>query len=165
MVRFETRSGKWLAAALTASLAINVFLGGLFVGRWMGPSPVLADRGPPRGGERPVQAAIQRMADALDATDRATFEGVMDKHRPRLSAASSELREARRRSAELMSAEPLDTPKLEAAMRHLRERNIEFQTTMHTALVEAAAALPPAARQKIATAGRPRGERERPPGG
>jgi len=164
VVKFETRSGKWLAAALTASLAVNVFLGGLFVGRWMGPSPVLADRGPPRG-ERPVQAMIDRMANALDAGERATFEAVMDKHRARLSATNAEYRDARRRTVELMSAEPFDAAKLEAAMRHLRDRNIEFQTTMHTALIEAAAALPPAARQKIAAAGRPRGERERPAGG
>lgn len=164
MVKFETRSGKWLAAALTASLAINVFLGGLFVGRWMGPSPVLADRGPPRG-ERPMQAAIERMSNALDANDRTIFESVMDKHRSRLMAAGTEFRDARRRTVEMMSAEPFDAAKLETAMRHLRERNTEFQTTLHAALIEAAAALPTTARQKIATAGRPRGERDRPPGG
>lgn len=163
MVKFETRSGKWLAAALTASLAINVFLGGLFVGRWMGPSPVLADRGPPRG-ERPVQAMIDRMANALDAQDRAAFETVMDKHRPRLAATGAEFRDARRRTVELMSAEPLDAAALDMAMRQLRERNIEFQATIHTALLDAVAVLPPAARQKIAHAGRPRSERERPPG-
>ena len=163
-MRFETRSGKWLAVALTASLAINVFLGGLFIGRWMGPSPVLADRGPPRG-ERPVQAMIDRMSNALDAADRTTFEATMDRHRPRLAASSAEFREARRRTVEFMSAEPFDAAKLEAAMRQLRDRNLEFQTSLHAALIDAATALPPAARHKIAAAGRPRGERERPPGG
>lgn len=164
MVRFETRSGKWLAAALTASLAVNVFLGGLFVGRWMGPSPVMAERGPPRG-ERPVQAMLDRMAGALEAGDRVTFETVMDRHRQRLAAAGVEFREARRRTVELMSAEPFDRPKVEKAMADLRERNQEFQRTLHLALIDAAATLPPEARQKIAAAGRPRSERERPPGG
>lgn len=163
MVTFESRSGKWLAVALTASLAVNVFLGGLFVGRTMGPSPVLADRGPPRG-ERPVQAMLDRMAGALDAADRATFETAIDRHRQRLSATGAEFREARRRTVDLMSAEPLDRPKLEKAMADLRERNQEFQRTMHAALIDVAASLPPEARQKIATAGRPRGERDRPAG-
>ncbi len=163
MVTFQSRSGKWLAAALTASLAVNVFLGGLFVGRWMGPSPVMADRGPPRG-ERPVQAMLDRMAGALDTADRATFERVIDRHRQRLSATGTEFREARHRTVELMSAEPLDRPKLEKAMADLRERNQEFQSTMHAALIDVAAALPAEARHKIAAAGRPRGERERPPG-
>ncbi len=165
MVTFESRSGKWLAAALTASLAINVFLGGLFVGRWMGPSHMTADRGGPPRGERPVQAMLQRMADTLDGGDRVTFETVMDRHRARLAAVGVESREARRRTVELMSAEPFDAAKLATAMTALRERNIEFQRTLHTALIDAAVSLPPAARQKMATAGRPRGERERPPGG
>ena len=157
---FESRSGKWLAAALTASLAINVFLGGLFVGRWMGPSPVLADRGPVRA-ERPVQAMLDRMSGALDAADRATFDTAMERHRQGLSATGAEFREARRRAAELMSAEPLDRAKLEKAMAELRERNQDFQRTLHAALMDAAAALPPDARHKIAAAGRPRSDRER----
>jgi uncharacterized membrane protein len=163
VVTFESRSGKWLAAALTASLAINVFLGGLFVGRWMSPSPVMADRGPPRG-DRPVLAMLDRMAGALEAGDRVAFETVMDKHRPRLTATGTEFRDARRRTVELMAAEPFDRPKVERAMADLRERNQEFQRTLHTALVDAAATLPQEARSKIALAGRPRGERERPTG-
>jgi uncharacterized membrane protein len=164
VVKFETRSGRWLAAALTASLAVNVFLGGLFVGRWMGPSPVMAERGPPRG-ERPMQAMLDRISGALDAEDRAIFETVMDKHRPRLAATGTEFRNARRRTVDLMSAEPFDAAKLEAAMATLRERNLEFQQTLHGALIDAAAALPPGGRQKMATFGRPRSERERPSGG
>jgi uncharacterized membrane protein len=107
---------------------------------------------------------LDRMAGALDAADRATFETAIDRHRQRLSATGAEFREARRRTVDLMSAEPLDRPKLEKAMADLRERNQEFQRTMHAALIDVAASLPPEARQKIATAGRPRGERDRPAG-
>jgi len=160
VVTFESRSGRWLAVGLTASLAINVFLGGLFVGRWMSPSPVMADRGPPRG-DRPVLAMLDRVAGALEPGDRVTFEAVMDKHRQRLTATGTEFREARRRTVELMSAEPFDRPKVERAMADLRERSQEFQRTLHTALIDAAAALPTEARHKIALAGRPRSERER----
>jgi uncharacterized membrane protein len=162
VVSFETRTGKWLALALTASLAVNLFLGGLFVGRWLGPSPVMAERGP-RGGERPVQAMMNRMAASLEADDRALFEASMERHRPRLMALGNELRESRRRSIETMGAETFDRAALEAAMSELRERNGEFQRTLHGALIEAAAGLPPPARQKIAAAGRPRSERDRPP--
>ena len=159
---FETRTGKWLAVALTASLAVNLFLGGLFVGRWFGPSPVMAERGP-RGPERPVQAMMDRMAASLDSEDRTLFERTMDRHRPRLAALGSELRESRRRSVEVMGAEAFDRAALETAMSTLRERNAEFQRALHAALVDAAVSLPPPARQKIAAANRPRSERERRP--
>ncbi len=161
MVKFETRTGKWLAAALTASLAINLFLGGLFVGRWLGPSPVMAERGP-RGPERPIQAMLNRMGAALDPDDRAVFESAIDRHRPRLAATSAEFREARRRTVEIMASPDFSRGALDTAMNELRERNGEFQRTLHTALVDAAAALPPPARQKLAAASRPRSERERP---
>lgn len=159
---FETRTGKWLAVALTASLAVNLFLGGLFVGRWLGPSPVMAERGP-RGPERPVQAMMDRMAASLDSEDRTLFETTIDKHRPRLTVLGSELRESRRRSVEVMGAETFDRAALETAMSTLRERNAEFQRALHAALIDAAVSLPPPARQKIAAANRPRSERERRP--
>lgn len=160
MVTFETRAGKWLALGLTASLAVNLFLGGLFVGRWLGPSPWHAERSQ-RGDERPVQAMLNRMASSLEAEERTRFEAAVDRHRPRLAAMGNELREARRRSVERMSADSFDRAAVETAMGDLRERNLEFQRTLHTALIEAAATLPPEARRKIAAAGRPRGDRDR----
>jgi uncharacterized membrane protein len=160
VVTFETRTTKWLAIALTASLGVNMFLAGVFVGRWVGPPPIFAQAATPRPPERPVQAMLDRMAAALDEPNRTKFEVIMDRHRPTLSATGTSARESRRRVGELMAAEPFDRAKLETALQDLRERNMEFQRTLHAALTEVAAGLPPEARQKIAAASRPRSERE-----
>lgn len=162
MVTFETRAGKWLALALTASLGVNLFLAGLFVGRWVGPPPLFAHAAAPRPPERPVQAMLDRMAAALDEANRTKFEVIMDRHRPGLAAAGAAFRESRRRVGDLMAAEPFDKTPLDAALQDLRTRNMDFQRSLHAALTEAAAGLPPDARQKLAAAAtRSRGERER----
>lgn len=162
MVSFETRASKWLAIALTISLGVNLFLAGLFVGRWVGPPPLFAHAAAPRSPERPVQAMIDRMAASLDEPNRVTFERIMDKHRPELSTAGASFREARRRVGDAMGAEPFDQTKLESALQELRARNMEFQRRLHAALGEAAAGLPPSERQKLAAATtRSRSEREK----
>ena len=162
MVTFETRAGKWLAVALTASLAANLFLAGLFVGRWFGPPPMFAHAAAPRVTERPVQAKLDRVAGSLDESSRSTFETIVSRHRPRLADAGAAFRETRSRVAEVMAAEPFDKAKLDAALQDLRARSMEFQGTLHTALSDAAAGLPAPARQDLAKAAtRSRSERER----
>lgn len=161
MVTFESRASKWLAIALTASLGVNLFLAGLFVGRWVGPPPLFAHAAAPRPPERPVQAMLDRLAAALEEPNRATFESIMDRHRPTLSAAGMAFRESRRRAGDVMAAEQFDKAQLEAALQDLRTRNMDFQRSLHAALTEAATGLPPPARQKLAAAAtRSRSERE-----
>lgn len=162
MVTFETRASKWLTIALTVSLGANLFLAGLFVGRWVGPPPLFAHAATTRHPERPVQAMLDRLAAGLDEPSRTTFETIIERHRPGLTAAGSSFRESRRRVGDVMAAEPFDRAKLDEALRELRERNIEFQRTLHRALTDAAEGLPPPARQKLAAAAsRSRSERER----
>ena len=156
MVTLGPRAGKWLAAAFTASLAVNVFLAGLFVGQKMTapmPPPGIAFRSPDRPGERPMPAIFDRVADALAPEHRATFLSVMDKHRAEIMAAGSAVRDARIKVRGLLGSDQFDRSATEAAMSDLRERHTAFQRTLQSAFVDAAQALPPDARRQMVNAG------------
>jgi len=156
MVTLGPRAGKWLAAAFTASLAVNVFLAGLFVGQKMTaplPPPGAAFRAADRPGDRPMPAIFDRVADALPSDQRATFLGVMEKHRPEIAAAGAAVREARMKVRDLMAGEQFNRTATEAAMSDLRARHAAFQQALQSAFVDAAQALPADARRQMVTAG------------
>ena len=156
MVTLGPRTGKWLAAAFTASLAVNVFLAGLFVGQKMTtppPPPEAAFRPADRPGDRPMPAILDRVADALPPDQRATFLGVMEKHRADIAAAGGGVREARMKVRELMASDQFNRAATEAAMSDLRARHAAFQQALQSAFVDAAQALPPDARRRMVNAG------------
>lgn len=161
MVTLETRPGRWLTIALTASLAVNIFLGGLFVGRQMMFPPPMFVAAAQRPGDRPMPAYVDRVAEALPPDHRDTFLAMMAKYRPQIAAAGESVRQARMKVRELLTAPKFDHAATEAAMGELRARNTEFQRTMQTALLDAADALPPEARRlMVNTEGRRAAQRE-----
>jgi len=156
MVTFGPRTGKWLAAAFTASLAVNVFLAGLFIGQKMTappPPPGMAFRPPERPGDRAMPAVLDRVADALPPDQRSTFLSVMEKHRSDIVAAGAAVRDARTKVRDLMASDQFDRTATEAAMGDLRERQTAFQRALQAAFVEAAQALPPDGRRQMVSAG------------
>ena len=153
---FGPSTGKWLAAAFTASLAVNVFLAGLFVGQKMTtplPPPGMAFRPPERTGDRGMPAVLDRVAAALPPDQRTTFLSVMDKHRSDITAAGAAVRDARMKVRDLLASEQFDRSATEAAMTDLRERQTAFQRSLQAAFVDAAQALPPEARRQMVNAG------------
>jgi uncharacterized membrane protein len=148
-------SSKWIAIALTASLAINVFLGGMFVGRRMvvPPPPPLGPASPAaqnwRPGDRTMPPFIERMAERMAPKDRDIFNTAMERHRPEITAAGMALRSARVKLREILDAETFDHAAAEAAMTDLRDKNGEFQRTLQTALLEAADGLSLDGRREI----------------
>ncbi len=156
MVTLGPRAGKWLAAAFTASLAINVFLAGLFVGqRMMAPMPPrgMALRVAEHPGERPMPPIFERVADALAPDQRATFLAVIDKHRPEIATAGAAVRDARMKVRDIMASDQFDRAAAESAMSTLRERHAAFQQALQSTLLDAAQALPPDARRQMVNAG------------
>jgi len=156
MVTLGPRAGKWLAAAFTASLAVNVFLAGLFVGQKMTaplPPPGFAFRAAERPGDRPMPAILDRVADSLPPEQRTTFLGVIAKHQSNIATAGAAVREARAKVRDLMASEQFNRGATEAAMSDLRDRQIAFQRTLQAAFVDAAEALPPEARRQMVSAG------------
>ena len=146
---------KWIAIALTASLAVNVFLAGMFVGRRMivPPPPPLgpAAQQPPawRPGDRALPPMIDRIAEGLSPQYRATFLAAMDKHRPEIMTSGVALREARGKVREMLSAENFDRNATSAAMTDLLSHETTFRQSLQAALLDAAGDLPLEARRQM----------------
>jgi uncharacterized membrane protein len=160
---------RWLTIALVISVGINLLILGAIAGHylsghrhmWSHAGMTQADAG--RTGDRPGDMVIQRMIEALPPDNRPTLETAVAGHRARLTEVGRAVREARMKVRDAMVAEPFDRTKLDAAFAELRARSQELQTAVHTAVADAAAKLPPDARQKLAEGNRPRRERGRNP--
>ena len=148
-------NGKWVVIALTASLAVNVFLAGLFVGRQMEtpPPPPLGRAAPPppawRPGDRGLPPMVGRIAEGMSPQYRTTFLATLDKHRPEITAAGAALREARGKLREILSAESFDHDAAAAGMADVGTKEQQFRQTLQSALLEAAAALPVDGRRQM----------------
>lgn len=153
-----TPLARRLAIALVASLAINLFLGGMAISRWLFHEPPGAhDAASPDGiGHFNRRAAHE----ALDAGARKRVEAIwrdrFDDIRPRIRAA----RKARHDVMRQLMAEPIDATALEAAYAALRARTDEAQTAVHGVLAEVAQMLPPDQRRRFFRAGLKRRDRK-----
>ncbi len=153
-----TPLARRLAIALVASLAINLFLGGMATSRWLFHAPPGAhdDAGPDGIGHFNRRAAHK----ALDPDTRRRVEAVwrdrIDDIRPRIRAA----RKARHDVMRELMAEPIDATALEAAYAALRARTDEAQTAVHGVLAEVAQMLPPDQRRRFFRAGLKRRDRK-----
>jgi uncharacterized membrane protein len=153
VVTLNVRAGKWLAIALTASLAVNLFLAGIYATRWfMHPPGRSAERMLAGGGGMP--AYFERMAEALPPGERTKLATVLAKHQPEIAALGASVREGRRGVRDVMTAENFDRSAAEKVLGDLRDRNTRFQQSLHETLIEAAAALPASARRQMIEAGR-----------
>jgi uncharacterized membrane protein len=165
MIVFETRALRWLAIGLFVSIGVNLFLGGLVVGRWFaGEPPRIARFGGEFGNapDRFTQTMLRRMSDALPSQHREQFDAVMRERRREADAHFEKINESRRRVREALGAERFDRAALEAASADLRLRQIELQKTLQDGIIAAAAQLPPEARRSLADwAGRHEARRPR----
>lgn len=154
MVTLNVRAGKWLTVALTASLAVNLFLGGIYASRWFMHPPGRPGERVLGGGERGLPAFLDRMAEVLPPDERAKLTAAIAKHQPEIASNGAAVREARRQVRNVATAENFDRAAAEKAFADLRERNMRFQRSLHETLIDAAADLPPSARRQIVEAGR-----------
>jgi uncharacterized membrane protein len=142
---------RWLLIALIVSLGLNLFLGSLMVGRWIAGPPhhrqfAAAERGP--AGE--PGRILQRMASSLPQEHRPAFEAVMTKHRERIVELAGQARDARQQVRAILGSEAFDRTSLDRAFENVRTRNLALQAEIQATIGEAAAALPPDARKRLA---------------
>ncbi len=146
MARFVRRTGLWL----TASLALNLFLAGLWIGGFAadsGESPFEARfRAPP-----PVFSA-QGILFALPEASREQARDLLDAKSSQIRAAIEDLRAARRAVAATMAHDPLDQAATNAALVELRRRTEAVQSVLHGLVFEIARDLDPADRERLARA-------------
>jgi uncharacterized membrane protein len=129
------RTALILAVALTASLCLNLFLGGAWLaGRWF---------------ERRVETTAASVMRAYPPEVRRDVLRRLLQDRTGLRAAVGGLREARQRMFAVMQADPLDRGALEGAMTEVRTRTGTLQALLQSALAASLAETPAADRAKI----------------
>lgn len=128
---------KWtkiLGVVLVLSLALNFFLAG-----WIGARFMHGDDG--RGGW-----SITRLVHDLPQDQRDEVLAVFEAHRDQIRGVMDSMHDTRREVADLLVAEPYDPQAVAQALAKLRTESAAMQESMHAALLEVAAKLPPEAR-------------------
>lgn len=146
MARFVRRTGLWL----TASLALNLFLAGLWIGGFAvdsGESPFEA-----RFRPAPPVFSAQGILFALPEASREQARDLLDARSAEIRAAIEDLRAARRAVTATMAREPLDQAATNAALVELRGRTEFVQSVLHGIVFEIAQDLDPADRERLARA-------------
>ena len=143
-------SRRLLAGLLFVSLALNLFLGGLTVGRmlhgdsWPWQSSYSRDFGPYAG------RAVQRLVRSLDDPDRQIVIESLRAHRDELARLGEAVRDQRLAVEGLIRSPTADRKSLEDAFAEMRKRGQDMQIAMGSALIEAIEKLPPEARRQLA---------------
>ena len=143
-----TPLAKRLSIALAVSIALNLLLAGIWVGR-------MVHRRPPPERDLP---ALRAEHDGR----RAPLRGLFREHGDELRDRRRAIGEARSAARETLEREPFDRGALERSLETLRTQTLASQETMHRAIVAAAEKGSPEERRKLARAldrGLPDGER------
>ena len=134
-------SRRWTGVLLAASLAVNLFL----VGVWVGDHVFSSLRPTPRGGIAPA-AQVRRLAPV----ERARFSAAMKPFRPAIRAARGRVRAARAQVVDDIAAPVLDRARLEGDLAALRQAVQDQQASQHAGLAAAVLSLSPASRATLA---------------
>lgn len=136
------RPRRWMPIALIVSLAANMFLGGLILSH-------LGRFGPPPGPPGP-ERFIEHLAATLPPDDAALLRRALDANRDTL-AAEHRLRETMpERIRTALLAEPFDAGALVAVFTDNDGRERELRQRVQRALADAAAAMSPEGRRRMA---------------
>lgn len=139
----------WIA--LFASLAVNVFALGAFVGVRLAETRTPAREGPPGGmarGGNPLAEAVRGLPPEAQAAWRAQNLAFAETAGPEIREARQQTREALR----ALGADPLDTEGALAALRQARAAEHQGRAAMDRRIVDFAARLPPEDRRAFAEA-------------
>ncbi|MDF1794485.1 MAG: periplasmic heavy metal sensor [Thalassobaculaceae bacterium] len=127
---------RWLILVLLASLAVNLFIGGLAIGRWVDHG--WDHRGGPRHHagstpEGPGPRWLRRMVgeDAMD-----TVRSVWEQHEAVIDPLRAEADAARTAVADTLSAEPFVRADYAAALAEMRDAMERMQAAIHAAIVD-----------------------------
>ncbi len=149
------KSRRW-AIALVASLALNLFMGGMFVASW-------AIQGGLGNGAAANPFAVFWARDSLGAPAGAMLRRVWGRHAAEFRPRVREMRAARRHVSESLAADDFDRAALTAAFADLRAKTLASQSAMHAALVDLAGELTVEERRSLAEVGRRRHHPHPPP--
>jgi Spy/CpxP family protein refolding chaperone len=136
MTDFFRRNATALVVLLLVSLAGNLFLGGVWVGRFA------HHRGhgewsDARDGGGMVEKVLERIAGDLPRDQRKAFRELMEQQRDKLAAGGQDMRTARDALRATIAAHPFERAKFDAAFAAMRERSQTFWTDLQQAIGDA----------------------------
>jgi uncharacterized membrane protein len=143
-------SRRLLAIVLFVSVVLNLFLGGITLGRmlhgdiWPWQSPYIREFGPFTG------RAVQKLVRNLDSADREIVIDTLRAHHGELANFSKRMHDERERVEALLRAPQFDRKEAEQALADMRKRGDDMQTALGAAILDAIEKLPPEARRHLA---------------
>lgn len=149
------RTTRRLSIALLASLALNLFLGGMLSSQW-----IFADR-----HDRPRHVGRfdrEGARAAIGEQHRAAVDAIWQRHKTALRGRVREVREVRRRLRQQLVAEQLDQAALAQTYEELHARGLAARNLLGKPLAEIAAALPAEQRKRYFQAGFAKSGKRRP---
>jgi len=135
MTDFLRRNAGLIAVLLLLSLAGNLFLGGVWVGRYARHGH--RDWNDVRDGRGMVEMVLERIAKDLPGDQRKAFREIMDEQRDKLAAGGQEMRDAREQLRAATVAHPFDRAQFDAAFQEMRTRSQTFWTSLQQAVGDA----------------------------
>ena len=146
------RGRRWLGLALIASLALNLFFGGVLGGSWIAGWTAERPAAPARNVDGDAFLPLPRLAERLSPEARAEAHAVFRAQRGDIRAQFRGLRAARVAVLRDLTAEPFDQDRLARSLAALRTQTVATQAEIHEALTELAARLGPEERRRLAEA-------------
>lgn len=131
---------KTWAVVLFTSLAINLFIGGVFVSHWVSHG---------RDVGRSHAFGMRGASRHMDAETRSTMQRMWSEHAEEMRPLMEAMREARMNAVDAIGAEPFDKTTLEEALALTRSASTASQEAFHAALADAAAELGPEQRRSL----------------
>ncbi|HEX4568962.1 MAG TPA: periplasmic heavy metal sensor [Dongiaceae bacterium] len=142
-------SRRLLAIVLFISVVLNLFLGGITLGRmlhgdiWPWENPYVHEFGFFAG------RAVQKLVRDLDTTDRDIVVDALRAHRDQLLQLSAAMHDQRQKVEVLMRAPQFDRKAMEESFAEMRKRGDDMQAALGAAILDAIEKLPPDARQRL----------------
>lgn len=157
-----SKTMKWIIAALALSIAFNVFVIGVSIGRKAADRNTQVTAGPPPGGPGFNARALGRY---LDRSDRRAVRALLEDRRDEFRASRQARRTNERAIRELLVADEIDPAELSALLDENARLIIESDHAPRRMMVEFIATLDAETRRAIAQdMFKRRGDRWRPPG-
>jgi uncharacterized membrane protein len=138
------RPNRWWKALLIGSVALNLFLGGLVVGRFIqAPWGLFAGR-PDIG----LDMIVARLTASMSETDQRVVKGAVDKHRAAIITKLEAARVAKARVKDTVRDEHLTSESLQSSLADVVVTSDAVRAELMSLVLETAPALSPDGRKK-----------------
>ena len=150
---------RLLALLLFASVALNLFLGGLLLGRWHGPwhgwrmAGEHHRPGPPGAPGRGRMPVHEWLEQSLGEDAAPAVKAALARHQATMEATRAAFHQARRAVGEALAREPFDAAAYGQALQDLDGASAAMRGSVHAMMADLAPSLTAEQRQRIVERG------------